>query len=376
VRPLRATFIAFGFFWGTWAVVALDVQRFLQFSDAQLGLLLASTALGGVLVNGAGGVIAERHGTRTVLSTALVAWAGLLLVLSATTNRTIFCVTFLLAVAGGGLVDVTMNVAATSALGATPGRLLRLHALFNSGALLGAGVSGALLANDVSYRVIWAGVSAAAVLLAVWCRRTDLPAGERGEHHTIRQGLAALRAERLGMVAVVFALGALVEGGVGTWGVLFLREHLGLAVAAGAGAYVAGQALATTARSTLGWTAEHVGDRRGAQLGLGLAGIGLLVEGTASSSWLAAAGLGAAAVGAAVYWPLLLAFAGRGVERPGLVVGGLSAAGYVGFLGGPPIVGWVAQVSDLRWGLAFLGAAALAGAFTRLHAPASLDAVS
>ena len=27
VRPLRATFIVFGFFWGTWAVVALDVQQ-------------------------------------------------------------------------------------------------------------------------------------------------------------------------------------------------------------------------------------------------------------------------------------------------------------------------------------------------------------
>jgi MFS family permease len=197
-----------------------------------------------------------------------------------------------------------------------------------------------------------------------------MPAGERGEHHTVRQGLAALRAEGLGAVATVFAIGALVEGGVGTWGVLFLRAHLGLAVAAGATAYVVGQALATTARSTLGWTAEHVGERRGAQLGLGLAGIGLLIEATATSSWLAAAGLGAAAVGAAVYWPLLLAFASRGGARPGLVVGGLSAAGYVGFLAGPPVVGWIAQLTDLRWGLALLGATSLAGALIRLRAPA------
>jgi MFS family permease len=370
MRPLRATFLAFGFFWGTWAVVALDVQRFLEFSDAQLGLLLASTVIGGVVANGAGGVIAERHGTRTVLTAALVVWGLLLLALAATTNRTLFCATFLLTVSGGGLVDVTMNVAATAALGTSPARLLRLHALFNGGALLGAATSGLLLAHDISYRLIWSGVSAVALLLALWCRGTDMPAGERGEHHTVRQGLAALKAEGLGAVAIVFAIGALVEGGVGTWGVLFLRAHLGLAVAAGASAYVAGQALATTARSTLGWTAEHVGERRGAQLGLGLAGIGLLVEATATSSWLAAAGLGAAAVGAAVYWPLLLAFASRGGARPGLVVGGLSAAGYVGFLAGPPVVGWVAQLTDLRWGLALLGGTSLAGALVRLRAPA------
>jgi MFS family permease len=371
MRPLRATFLAFGFFWGTWAVVALDVQRFLEFSDAQLGLLLASTVIGGVVANGAGGVIAERHGTRTVLTSALVVWGVLLLTLAATTSRSLFCATFLLTVSGGGLVDVTMNVAATAALGTSPARLLRLHGLFNGGALLGAGTSGLLLAHDISYRLVWAGISAAALLLALWCRGADMPAGERGEHHTVRQGLAALRAEGLGAVAIVFAIGALVEGGVGTWGVLFLRAHLGLAVAAGAGAYVVGQALATTARSTLGWTAEHVGERRGAQLGLGLAGVGLLIEATATSSWLAAAGLGAAAVGAAVYWPLLLAFASRGGERPGLVVGGLSAAGYVGFLAGPPVVGWVAQLTDLRWGLAFLGAASLAGAAVRLRVPAA-----
>src|SRR3954469_19896687 len=100
VRPLRATFVAFGFFWGTWAVVALDVQRFLEFSDAQLGLLLAATFFGGVIANGAGGVIAERHGTRSVLAVALVVWAALLLALAATTNRSLFCIIFLLAVSG------------------------------------------------------------------------------------------------------------------------------------------------------------------------------------------------------------------------------------------------------------------------------------
>src|SRR5436190_12541247 len=158
-----------------------------------------------------------------------------------------------------------------------------MHARFTGGALLGAGVSGLLLAVDVSYRVVWAGIGAGALVCAVWCRAVDMPAGERGEHHTVRQGLAALRAQGLRMLAIVFAIGALVEGGMGTWGVLFLRGNVGLAVVAGAGAYVVGQSLATIARCTLGWTAEHGGERRGAQLGLALAGAGLIVEGVATS---------------------------------------------------------------------------------------------
>jgi MFS family permease len=245
--------------------------------------------------------------------------------------------------------------------------MLRMHSLFNGGAVLGAATAGIVLDHDVTFRVLWTGMSVVSVVLGLWVRRTDIPAGDRGEHYTVREGLAALRREGLGMLAVAFALGATVEGGIDTWGVLFLRAHLGLAVAAGAGAYVVGQALATTARNTLGWTAEHVGERRGAQLGLALAGAGLLLEAVSTSSVPACVGLGAAAVGAAVYWPLFLTYASQGTERPGVVVGGLSAAGYIGFLAGPPFVGWIAEATDLRWGLVFLATAALLAASLRLR---------
>ena len=364
---MRSAFVVFGFFWGTWAVAAFDVQRFLRFSDAQLGLLLGATVVGGVVANASGGVLAERLGTRAVIAGALTAWGGLLAMTAATTNRIAFCVFFLLMVAAGGLVDVAMNVAATAALGSSPVKLLRVHALYNLGALLGAATAGLLLNVDVSFRAIWVGVAVAAGAMAVWCRAAELPAGERGEPHTAREGLAALARAGIAILAVVFALGALVEGGIGTWGVLFLRSRLGLAAFAGAAAYVAGQLLAITARLTLGWTAQHLGERRGAQIGLGLAAVGLVIEATATQTAPAAVGLALAAVGSAVYWPLLLAYASRGSDRPGVVVGGLSAAGYAGFLAGPPLVGWVSEASDLRWGLGFLAAAALAGAVTPIR---------
>ena len=362
MRSVRATFVAFGCFWGTWAVTAFDVQRFLEFSDAQLGLLLAATVVGGVIANASGGVLAEKHGTRAALRTALVVWSALLAATAAVSGVVAFCLLFLLMIAAGGLVDVVMNVAGTAALGEEPVRLLRLHALFNGGAVLGAAVAGVLLNQGVSFRVLWAVLAAVALVLAAWVHRAELPAGDRGEAHTIREGLAAIRRAGIATLAVVFALGAMVEGGIGTWGVLFLRSRLGLAAAAGAGAYVIGQSLATTTRSTLGWTAAHVGERRGAQIGLAIAGVGLLVEASAHATAPAAIGLAAAAVGSSVYWPLLLAHAGKGLERPGVVVGGLSAAGYMGYLAGTPIVGWISNASDLRWGLAALGAAAVGAA--------------
>jgi MFS family permease len=362
VRVLRATFLLFGAFWGSWAVAALDVQRFLHFSDGQLGLLLAVTVLGGTAANAAGGVLAERHGTGPVMTTALVAWGALIACSAIAHDKTLFCICFVLTVGVGGLVDVTMNVAGTAALGSEPGRLLRLHALYNGGTLVGAGVMGLVLGAGHSFRPTWLAISVFAFAAAAWCTVSELPAGEAGEHHTVTEGVRALAREKLLPLASAFALGALVEGGVGTWGVKFLRSGLGVAALAGAGAYVVGQLLATITRATLGSTADRLGQRRGAQLGLGVAGIGLLLEASSTHPVPAAIGLALAAVGSAVYWPLLLAYASMGSERPGVVVGGLSAAGYAGFLFGPPVVGWVSQATNLRWGISALALAALGAA--------------
>jgi MFS family permease len=58
-------------------------------------------------------------------------------------------------------------------------------------------------------------------------------------------------------------------------------------------------------------------------------------------------------------WPLLLAQAGMGRERPAAAVGGVSAIGYLGFVVGPAVVGSVAQLAGLRAGLLALAAAAV-----------------
>ena len=94
-------------------------------------------------------------------------------------------------------------------------------------------------------------------------------------------------------------------------------------------------------------------------MGASLAAVGLVVLALAPSAVIAAAGLVTAAGGVSMCWPLLLAQAGAGRERPAAAVGGVSAIGYLGFVVGPAVVGSVAQLAGLRAGLLALAAAAV-----------------
>ena len=70
----------------------------------------------------------------------------------------------------------------------------------------------------------------------------------------------------------------MVEGGIATWGILYLRDNLGLGVLAGVSAYVVGESLATFARIGGGPIISRLGTRRAVVIGASLAAAGIATE--------------------------------------------------------------------------------------------------
>jgi MFS family permease len=371
--PITAAFLLFGTYWGSWAVSAADVERGLGLSHARFGLVLSAGLAGAALANGVGGALAERLGTSRVLSMSLALWGGLLLTGTAVADTAVpwaLSATLVCAIAVGGVVDVVMNVAAIAELADAPGALVRFHARFNLGAAVGALAVGLALGAALSWRWAWAIIGVLALLLAAVCARADLPAGEGGEHVPLLDTIPLLRRERLVLVALAFAVGAMVEGGVELWGVLFLRTFLETGLPVAVGSAVLGYLVAAAARVVFGPAAGRRGAARGVALGAGVAVAGILLLGLAPTDWLSGAGLVLAAGGISMCWPLLLAHASEGRARPAVVVGSVSSVGYLGFVAGPVLVGWIGASFGLRIGLLFL---AIAAAFVAL-APVSSEA--
>ncbi len=274
----------------------------------------------------------------------------------------------------------------------------------------------------VSWRWAWAAVGVGGLVLAARTRTASLPGavdhsavdddaavahgavghGATGHENAPRaragwlRSVAAIRSQHLVVLATVFALTAMVEGGIDTWGVLYLRTHLAAGVLLGAGAYCMGQAIAVSTRGGAGGHIGRIGPRWGLVIGAAVAASGLAIEAGADHAAAAALGLAIAAGGISLCWPLVMAVAstvalasqpvpspGPGAARaqgdavsPAALVGALTAAGYVGWVAGPAVVGWVADAAGLSAGLFLLAGLAAAAAVILALIPARPSAVA
>ncbi len=363
LRPVVGAFVIIGLFVGSWAVSIPEVERALGGGPGLLGVALTVSLGLAAVVNAGGGVLAERLGTSRAMSLTLGVFAAVAVGGSLAPAPVGLFLAVVLAFAALGPVDVVANVAATAALADQPGRLTRVHAMFNGGAAVGAAVAGGLLflLGAWSWRLAWAAVAVLAVALAAAVRNRVLPAGHPGEHVGFAEGIRILRRERLLPVAIAFALGALVEGGVTTWGVLQLREQVDAGVLVGATSSMLGFTIACLVRLASGRIATRRGARLVLVVGTSVSAVGLLVLALVPVTAVAAAGLVLAAGGISVSWPLLMSEIGRGRPRPGALVGALSSVGYIGLVIGPGLIGLVAGWFGLPVGILLL--ALSAGAF-------------
>jgi MFS family permease len=354
--------------------MVLNIQRTFHISDSQLGLLLAfAVALAGV--SGAvTGHLADRVGARRLMWIALFTWSALLVVMSVTQQRWTFVVALALVEMAGGCVDTGMNAEASQRLIGQPGALVRFHALFNGGALIGAAVAGIIIHAGVSWRWVWPGVAAVAVVVAAWALATDSgvalghgegPTSAPPLSHPVRR----IRRDGLLVLLFVFALAEVTEGGVDTWGVLFLRSTLAAGVLLGAGAYVVGQSVAATTRGAGGAVLGKLSARSALIVGGCTAGGGILLESLTHLSVAAAIGLALGAGGASLFWPLVMSTVSVQASQVVSAVGTFTAAGYIGWVAGAPLVGWISQTYGPAHGLQLLAVAAFAVALVSLLRP-------
>jgi predicted MFS family arabinose efflux permease len=357
LMPAVTAFICTGALYGSWAVAGADIERHLDYSHGQYGAFLAVVFAFMAIGHYAGAPIDDRFGTPRAL-VGLLATQGLILVATPSTSGSVFVALLLLVMTLAGATNTVMNA---TIIGGEPGFVVRFHAWFNLGALLGAATVAVATQAGHDWRAAWVAVGIMS-LIASPLARSHAPRTTRPPPAPRTRLLDLVRTRDLAIVAALFLIETAVESSVDTWGVLSLRDELAVSVLVGTGAFAVGQGLAIVARAAVGPRISGDGGR-GPGVAAATAAIGLLLVALTSSAGVGATGLALAVMGMAVSGPLLLARAARGVEHPAAVVGAVQASAMVGFVAGPSLVGLVASTFGIDQAMLALSATAAVLAF-------------
>ncbi|MET3919417.1 MFS transporter [Arthrobacter sp. UYEF20] len=378
-----ATFLIFGInglVFASWAARIPAVTEILHITSGQMGTLLLCLAAGSLIALPTAGAVVGRIGTaNTVRAAGLLAAAagvGVALSLAAAAVPGTAISLFFFGI-GIGLWDVSQNIEGADVehkLGRTI--MPQFHAAFSGGAfvgaLIGAGLSNIGVGLPAHLLVIVA-VVAAATLLAPKYFLEHVPAAEPLAGEAKPRAASAWRDGRTLLIGVVVLGATLTEGAGNDWIAKAAVDGLGATESTGALLFAA-FVLAMTAMRFFGGRAIDAYGRVAvlrASMAAAALGLGLFVF--AGDIWLATAGAALWGTGAALAFPVGMSAAADDPKHAAARVSVVSTLGYIAFLAGPPLLGYLGDVTGIRMallaiGIPILGALLLAGAAKPLRA--------
>ena len=340
---------------GSWVAHIPYVKTKLGLSDSELGLLLFAMPAGLLVMNPITGWIIARLGeARTCFWSAVGVTVSICIPLNAPNPAVLAIGLFLLGL-NAALINVAMNTATTN-LERARGIVIMssCHGMWSLGGLLGSGIAGAVIALHVSPPV-HVMVMAGLVLLLTFIlqptlagipstSRTD--SGEKTNSSFVRPNRDLLL-----MILIGLAL-AMGEGAAFDWSAVYLRETLGASSQVAALGFASFSLTMTGFRFLGDAIIPRIGAKRWLQIGGVLAALGLLFAIALPYPPTALVGFALLGVGCSLGAPILYAAALRvpGIP-PAAGLATFATFSFIGFLAGPPIIGFVAEGFGLYYGL-------------------------
>ncbi len=356
-------FFVAGLTFSSWASRIPDIKNALHLNDAVLGAVLFALPVGQLVSLPLSGWLISRFGSRQLIIGAALLYPLTLILLALTTTAfQLICGLFFFGL-WANLVNIAMN---TQAVGVEKlyGRsiMASFHGLWSLAGFSGAAIGSLFVTAGISPLIHFSIIFVLSSILALAAYKYTLPNefDVKG-----KQPLFAKPGKDILLLGLIAFCCMLCEGAMADWSGVYFQKIVQAKTFITIG-YVAFTATMATGR--------FVGDRLVTKFGvkniLQLSGIfiatGLLV--LVLFPYMATATVGCLLIGVGVSCvvPMVFALAGRSAKMsPGLALATVSSISFLGFLMGPPLIGFIAQAASLRWSFSVI---ALMGLGTTLLA--------
>ncbi|MGN7948973.1 MFS transporter [Microbacterium sp. 22215] len=388
-----AIFLASGLSIATWASRVPDIKLALEVDKAQVGMLLLGAGIASIIGISTSPAIMARTGARLGMMVSIFTFASGVALIGIGANvlgsYAVVLIGLVLFGLGNGCVDVMMNVEATAIEQHSGKTILPLfHAFFSFGTVIGAGL-GALAAqlqiNVFTHTLVIAVLIATigVVSIASVPRRQEAldPSAEAGEKPHWRDrmhvALSAWREPRTYAIGVVMLGMSFAEGGANDWLALGVAEDHGGGTALGAAALATFSVAMTVVRVFGGPLVDRFGRVAVLRILAVAAASGILLFILAPSLPLVFVGAALWGIGASLGFPLGMSAAADDPAKAAARVSAAATIGYISFLGGPPVLGFISEhIGLLNTLFILVGLVVLSGLFSGAARPLRQDEMS
>lgn len=357
--PQRLTMLAFflqPIAFGSWLPRIPEVQHALGLGPAGLAFALLGLPCGTLLTLPFAGPLVGKIGPR-----AAIVWGFVLYTIAASlpafsTDPIMLFVALMLAGSTISFVELGLNVQADAVEKSTGSMIMTTsHGFWSVGIMVGSLIGSGLAAAGLEAK--WAIMLVAVLVLpiALWAGRAlPQPAPEPAAAHGQRSAWALPSWALLGICLFVFGT-TMTEGAMADWSAIFLRDALGAEGGVVGLGYAVFAAMVAAGRFGGDTLKKKFGTVTTARICGTLALVGACILYVAPATPVALFGFAVIGIGVSVAFPLAVTAAARLTDRSSSAnVAILSFVALLGFLVGPPVIGFVAEHADMRVGIACL----------------------
>lgn len=357
-------FIA-GLTFSTWASRIPAIQTKLHLSDAGLGGVLFALPAGLMTSLPVSGWLVSRFGSRPMVIVGSVFYPLILLMLGSSTSVLQLVLSLFSFGIMGNLINIAMN---TQAVGVETlyGRsvMASFHGLWSLAGFTGAVIGTFFVSRGLPPIIHFSIVSGLCVLLVILSYKFTLP---HDIGHRQRQKAFVKPDKKILLLGMIAFCCLVNEGAMSDWSGVYFKNIVKAPASLITLGYVAFTSTMALGRFLGDSLVTKFGVKRMLQISGSVITTGLLLAVIFPYLATATAGFFLVGFGVSSVVPIVYGLAGKSTTMSaGAALAAVSTIGFLGFLIGPPLIGFIAQAISLRWSFTLIavlgfGTALLAG---------------
>lgn len=341
-------FFCQGICFASWASRIPDIKTTLQLSEAALGSILLALPAGQLTMMPFSGKLVTRFGSKYVLRLAAIGYALTLILIGSTTASWQLALALYIFGLTGNLCNISVNTQAVNAEHLFGRSILAsFHGVWSTAGFTGALLG--LLMMRLELLPMYHFIIVAAIVIALnfsFQKKLIITPVSRTASSFKRFQFPKGLLLQLGLIAFC-CLSA--EGCMFDWSGVYFKEVVEVKASLVSLGYASFMVMMATGRFTGDKLAERFGRKKMVQLSGVLIFSGMMIAVLLPNIIFATIGFMIVGFGVSSIIPLVYSTAGKVKEvASGIAIATVSGVGFLGFLMGPPLIGYIAELAGLR----------------------------